>query len=67
MALVQTEAQFVAMANSVGFPDERAEDIHALAVAANPANVDDLAAILNEQGYYDEQAQHLVDAGVTFA
>jgi len=66
MALVQTEAQFVAMANSVGFPDERAEDIHAIAAVANPADADDLAAIVNVLGYYDEQADHLVEAGVTF-
>jgi len=67
MAIVQDEATFRAMANSVGIYDELADTIHAINVIVTPPNVAGLTTIVNEVGLYDEKADHLVDAGVTFA
>ena len=67
MAIVQDKATFVEMANSVGIYDELAETIHDINVIVTPPNVIGLTTICNEVGLYDEKADHLVEAGVTFA
>ena len=66
MAIVQDEATFVGMANSVGIYDELAVTIHEINVVVTPANEAGLETICNEVGLYDERAAHLVEAGVTF-
>lgn len=66
MAIVQTEAQLVAIANeSAAMYDERAEDIKAL--EATVTNLASLKAVCNVIGYNDAVAEYLVDGGVTFA
>jgi hypothetical protein len=65
MAIVQTEAQVIAIGNEVGMPDERAADVKAL--EATVTSEATLAAVCNEIGYYDEKAAHLIEGGITFA
>jgi hypothetical protein len=71
MASVQTAAQFKVIANSIGIPDERATSIKALIDSQNilsgdAARVSKVAAICNSIGYYNEYADRLVAAGLTF-
>jgi len=65
MAIVQIEAELWPIAAKVGIPKQRASQIKASGASA--LDVDDLRDIVNTQGYYDEKADHLVAAGVTFA
>ena len=64
MAIVQTEAQVVAMANAIGIYDERGVDIKTLeALISDEAS---LEAVCNTIGYYDETAAYLIAEGMTF-
>lgn len=65
MSIEQTEAQLRVIANSVGIPDERSDDIKALGDAADVELTADLEAVVNAIGYYDEKAAHLEAAGLT--
>ena len=65
MAIVQTQAQLRVMAARVGIPMERSDQIKAATPV--PTNVAGLVTIVNRYGYYNEKANHLVSAGVTFA
>lgn len=65
MAIVQTLSAFQAMAAKVGVPKERAAQIHAATPV--PTTVAGLRSNVKKFGYYDQKADHLVSAGVTFA
>lgn len=65
MVMVQTEAQLWPIAAKVGVPKERASTIKANSSAVT--NVAGLRVVVRAIGYYNEKADHLVAAGVTFA
>lgn len=69
MALVQTAAQLRPIARSVGITDQRSDEIHALAAVAPGADAKttaELQRVVNSIGFYNEHADRLVAAGVTF-
>lgn len=66
MAIEQDEATFIEMAHKVGITDPRASEIYNVADVIDVWTRDMLAEELNFAGYYDEKADHLVEAGVTF-
>jgi hypothetical protein len=65
VAIVQTTAQLQAIGRRVGVPLERAADIKAISTAVTTTA--GLRTVVNRVGYYDEKADQLVAAGVTFA
>jgi endonuclease III-like uncharacterized protein len=67
MAIVQTAAQLLPMARSVGITDERSAQIKALGDAAAITTLAGLRTVVNSIGYYNEKADHLVAAGLTMA
>jgi len=65
VAIVQSEAQLWPIAAKVGIHKERASQIKASSSAVTTTA--GLRTIVNRQGFYNEKADHLVAAGVTFA
>ena len=54
------------MANKVGIPNERSDQIKVLG-DLTATNVATFRLVVNKVGYYNEKADHLVAAGVTFS